>query len=190
MSQSENEKEETKESLSSSTNASHLSSDPSSDASSESSPQPSSDAQDDEDEFKYHPGYLYVDWDGDFWADHDEDCHGRIDTNAMRREYPGGFVWDCCGAHGDEKGCSVRSREATPIAEKYATSPEPSLDEAEYHHPGFLEVDWDGDFWADHDEDCHGPIDTKTNRKDYPEGFVWNCCGKIGTFAEGCVRSN
>ncbi|RTE68946.1 hypothetical protein BHE90_016676 [Fusarium euwallaceae] len=48
------------------------------------------------------------------------------------------------------------------------------------YHSGELEVDWDGDFWADHDENCHGPIDTEENREDYPEGFFWTCCDKPG----------
>jgi len=48
-----------------------------------------------------------------------------------------------------------------------------------------MEVDWDGDFWADHDEDCHGPIDNESNREEYPEGFIWTCCDKNGE-VEGC----
>ncbi|KAK7756636.1 hypothetical protein SLS62_001473 [Diatrype stigma] len=50
-----------------------------------------------------------------------------------------------------------------------------------------LEVDDDNDFWADHDEDCHGTIDTDEMREEFPEGFFWNCCDKPGT-AEGCTR--
>lgn len=34
----------------------------------------------------------------------------------------------------------------------------------------------DGDFWADHDERCHGPIDTPENVAAFPEGFIWDCC--------------
>ena len=52
---------------------------------------------------------------------------------------------------------------------------------------GELEVDDENDFWADHDEDCHGTIDTPEMREEYPEGFFWNCCDKPGT-AEGCTR--
>jgi hypothetical protein len=40
------------------------------------------------------------------------------------------------------------------------------------------EVNWDSDFWADHDEDCHGTIDTEENREEFPEGFIWSCCEK------------
>ena len=137
-------------------------------------------------QYKYHPGDLQVDWAA--WPDHDERCHGRIDTNANRREYPENFTWDCCDKHGDESGCELRSRPATPIDDKYETSPEPSLDEDEYYHPGYLEVDWEA--WPDHDEDCHGPIDTKTNRGEYPEGFMWSCCGKNGTYTQGCCRQD
>jgi hypothetical protein len=43
---------------------------------------------------------LEVDFDSGFWADHDEDCHGSIDTDEMRKEFPDGFIWDCCDKHG------------------------------------------------------------------------------------------
>lgn len=52
---------------------------------------------------------------------------------------------------------------------------------------GRLEVDDENDFWADHDEDCHGTIDTPEMREEYPEGFFWTCCDKLGT-DEGCTR--
>ncbi|KAI0454731.1 hypothetical protein F5B21DRAFT_473958 [Xylaria acuta] len=64
---------------------------------------------------------------------------------------------------------------------------EDNHDTACRYHDGDLEVDDDGDFWADHDEDCHGPIDTDENRVQYPEGFVWSCCGKVG-YRGGCTR--
>eukprot|EP01084_Bolivina_argentea_P023850 44544_1 len=75
--------------------------------------------------YKYHPGDLEVDWYA--WPDHDEECHGRIDTNANRREYPENFKWNCCDEQGNESGCESRSNPATPLSEKYATSPEPLL---------------------------------------------------------------
>jgi hypothetical protein len=52
-------------------------------------------------------GSQEVDEDGDFWADHDERCHGTIDTDEMREQYPEGFVWDCCDEPGDAIGCRV-----------------------------------------------------------------------------------
>lgn len=55
------------------------------------------------------------------------------------------------------------------------------------HHPGKLEVDRESDYWADHDEDCHGPIDTNENRREFPDGFRWSCCNKLGD-EDGCVR--
>ncbi|KAL7784098.1 cytochrome P450 [Trichoderma ceciliae] len=56
-------------------------------------------------ECRYHSGQLEVDWHGDFWADHDENCHGIIDMDEMREEYPEGFVWTCCNKEGGEEGC-------------------------------------------------------------------------------------
>ena len=133
----------------------------------------------------HHPGSLEVDLDRYDWPDHDEDCHGVIDSNALRREYPEHYTWGCCGKAGHKRGCT-RGR-GPSLEEKYATSEGPSSDEdVEMHHPGQLEVDWDGDYWADHDEDCHGrSIDTKSNRREHPEGFVWSCCGEVGN-ADGC----
>jgi hypothetical protein len=52
-------------------------------------------------------GELEVDWEGDFWADHDERCHGIIDSEESRKEHPEGFIWDCCDEEGDEEGCEV-----------------------------------------------------------------------------------
>jgi hypothetical protein len=50
-----------------------------------------------------HTGELEPDFDE--WPDHDERCHGRIDTAANRRDFPNGFVWSCCGARGDGEPC-------------------------------------------------------------------------------------
>ena len=52
-------------------------------------------------------GNLDVDDSNDFWADHDEDCHGIIDTDEMREEFPDGFMWDCCEELGGTEGCTV-----------------------------------------------------------------------------------
>ncbi|KAL7907740.1 hypothetical protein GGI35DRAFT_454697 [Trichoderma velutinum] len=53
----------------------------------------------------YHDGELDVNDEDDFWADHDEDCHGIIDTDEMREEFPEGFKWNCCNQSGEAKGC-------------------------------------------------------------------------------------
>ncbi len=53
---------------------------------------------------------------------------------------------------------------------------------------GDLEPDYDSDFWADHDEQCHGIIDSEFCRSEYPEGFVWDCCNKPGDDDEGCTQ--
>ena len=48
---------------------------------------------------------------------------------------------------------------------------------------GEREADYESDFWADHDENCHGRINELED--EYPQGFVWTCCDEIGT-ADGC----
>ncbi|KAJ0107451.1 hypothetical protein J7T55_007640 [Diaporthe amygdali] len=61
-----------------------------------------------------------------------------------------------------------------------------------YHYGKWeMEVcdDEENDFWADHDEDCHGLIDTKEMREEYPEGFTWDCCYQVGT-APGCTKGH
>lgn len=59
-------------------------------------------------------GDLEPDYEGDFWADHDEDCHGEIDSDDMRKEFPEGFRWDCCNKLGDEPGCRTTEHTASP----------------------------------------------------------------------------
>ncbi|CAL8583818.1 hypothetical protein XPA_009435 [Xanthoria parietina] len=44
----------------------------------------------------YHPEETEVDYDAATWVDHDEDCHGTIDSEEMRREFPEAFIYPCC----------------------------------------------------------------------------------------------
>ncbi|KAH6603185.1 cytochrome p450 [Trichoderma cornu-damae] len=67
---------------------------------------------------RYHSGDMEVDWDGDCWADHDEDCHGAIDTEEMREEHPSGFFWNCCDRSGEQEGCRLGRHEADPSKSK------------------------------------------------------------------------
>lgn len=50
-------------------------------------------------------------------------------------------------------------------------------------HPGEREPDYKSETWWDHDEDCHGRISDLED--EYPEGFKYSCCDRVGT-AEGC----
>ncbi|KAI4694380.1 hypothetical protein J4E81_006597 [Alternaria sp. BMP 2799] len=61
--------------------------------------------------------------DEDFWTDHDEDCHGEIDTEEMREEYPEGFVWSCCKGYGDAKGCRTDPHEPRSAKRSRTESP-------------------------------------------------------------------
>jgi hypothetical protein len=40
------------------------------------------------------------------------------------------------------------------------------------HVTGRKELDSMSDFWADHDEDCHGNMESFSDDMDYAEGFV------------------
>ena len=52
--------------------------------------------------------------------------------------------------------------------------------------PGELEANYDA--FVDWDEDVHGEIDTRENRRSYPENFIWTCCDRDGT-QPGCVSA-
>lgn len=68
-------------------------------------------------------GELEIYNDEDFWTDHDEDCHGEIDTEEMREEYPEGFVWSCCKGYGDAKGCRTDPHEPRSAKRSRTESP-------------------------------------------------------------------
>lgn len=69
-------------------------------------------------ECSYHNGELEPDYESDFWADHDEDCHGTIDSDWCRKEYPDGFIWTCCEKTGTEEGCKLGRHESDPLKNK------------------------------------------------------------------------
>ena len=54
-------------------------------------------------------------------------------------------------------------------------------------HDDELEVDDDKYDWPDHDEDCHGVIDSFDMRLEYPENFTWACCDEDGGVTDGCT---
>ncbi|KAI9738722.1 MAG: hypothetical protein M1834_008227 [Cirrosporium novae-zelandiae] len=57
-------------------------------------------------------------------------------------------------------------------------SAEKNFDGACLWHPGKKEPDFSGDFWADHDEECHGNISDLAD--EFPEGFRYTCCNQLG----------
>ncbi|KAH8704078.1 hypothetical protein BGW36DRAFT_458210 [Talaromyces proteolyticus] len=44
------------------------------------------------------------------------------------------------------------------------------------YHPEYCEAD--SDEFPDHDERCHGPMDTPENRENFPDRFVFECCDR------------
>ncbi|KAI1753970.1 hypothetical protein F4782DRAFT_494610 [Xylaria castorea] len=92
-------------------------------------------------------------------------------------------------AGGHQKGGKRKAQSAIMICVQCQDPfhEEDNHDKACRYHDGDLEVDDENDFWADHDENCHGTIDTNENRIEYPEGFVWNCCDKLG-HRSGCTQ--
>lgn len=72
-----------------------------------------------------------MDYEGYFWADHDERCHGPIDTADMREKYPDGFEWTCCGDLGSAGGCKRGRHQADPCKSKKGSYSSESEDEVE-----------------------------------------------------------
>ncbi|OAA81751.1 NACHT and WD domain protein [Akanthomyces lecanii RCEF 1005] len=48
------------------------------------------------------------------WADHDERCHGPIDTEEHKRIYPEAFDWDCCEEARNSSGCELAQHRTEP----------------------------------------------------------------------------
>ena len=63
-------------------------------------------------------GDMEPDYDSHVWADHDERCHGTIDSDFCRKEYPDGFIWDCCEQTGSAVGCKEGEHKADPRTSK------------------------------------------------------------------------
>ncbi|KAI9036442.1 uncharacterized protein KD926_001785 [Aspergillus affinis] len=67
----------------------------------------------------YHPDCGYPDED-DFFVDHDENCHGPMDTEENRMAYPEGFIYECCNGNGKEPCTTDWHREAEPMKRRRA----------------------------------------------------------------------
>jgi hypothetical protein len=50
---------------------------------------------------------------------------------------------------------------------------------------GRKDADYDSSFWDDHDENCHGRFEDLVDESEFQEGFIWDCCDKLGDH-EGC----
>lgn len=87
-------------------------------------------------------------------------CDAEYDVNAAQED-------DECSFHPGEFGYSV----GRGLLTSETRAGELEVNEEEF-------VDWD--------ENCHGPMDTTLNRRQYPENFMWSCCDADGT-APGCV---
>jgi hypothetical protein len=146
----------------------------------------SSSEEEEEEEELHHPGELEPAEDG--FVDWDDACHGDRNSNRVKRENPDEYEWTCCGLRGSSAGCTTG--EGWTLAERYMSSPEPNFPAGETRHPGDLEVNYESGTWDDWDENCHGKIDTKSNKSEYPDGFTWTCCGKEGTYASGCEEGS
>jgi hypothetical protein len=91
------------------------------------------------------------------WADHDEDCHGTIDTNEMREDFPDGFAWTCCDKLGSEPGCKRGRHQSNPekskkgMWESESENSEEEDDESSEEDDSDLEDDLEDDLEGDYD---------------------------------------
>ena len=53
-----------------------------------------------------------MDYDGEFWWDHDENCHGTYESFEDDPEAQEGFTWSCCETTGDNEGCKITKHKA------------------------------------------------------------------------------
>ncbi|KAF3905141.1 hypothetical protein ABW21_db0206957 [Orbilia brochopaga] len=53
----------------------------------------------------YHPGEPEPD--EDFFVDYDEEMSGRIDDPLTMKEFPDGYIMDCCNKRLSDKGCKI-----------------------------------------------------------------------------------
>ncbi|KAH8778072.1 hypothetical protein BGZ57DRAFT_347927 [Hyaloscypha finlandica] len=128
---------------------------------------------------RWHSGEKEAYHDDDFWADHDEDCHGDIDSFIDDFDYAEGFKWSCCDELGDNEGCKSTKHKATVNEirncgrrfDVYDNEAKSCL-----HHPRGVDIDNEGEHWCDWDEDCHGDIWSLRDDPDHADGFMWSCC--------------
>jgi hypothetical protein len=57
-------------------------------------------------------GRKEVNYGAEFWADHDENCHGTCESFEDDPEAQGGFTWSCCETTGDNEGCKITKHKA------------------------------------------------------------------------------
>lgn len=69
--------------------------------------------------FLQQTGRKELDYDGDFWADHDDDCHGNPEDFIDAEDYAEGFIYSCCQKLGDAPGCQATTHKAAMIIESY-----------------------------------------------------------------------
>lgn len=67
-------------------------------------------------------GKLEVDW--DVWEDHDEDVHGEMDPEELRREFPVNYTYSCCDEDGTAGGCqTTRHKQKEQVSKRARNSP-------------------------------------------------------------------
>ncbi|CAI6025970.1 unnamed protein product [Clonostachys chloroleuca] len=63
------------------------------------------------------------------WDDHDDDCHGEIDSDYMREEHPEGYIWSCCDKNGKEPADFTRGHHESDPAKAWKEASQVDSDE-------------------------------------------------------------
>ncbi|KAJ9302646.1 hypothetical protein DTO271G3_20 [Paecilomyces variotii] len=66
---------------------------------------------------RYHPEFSEPDY--DLFVDHDEDCHGTIDSSEMREAFPEKYIYPCRDRTGVEEPCTVDWHRESDYAKKF-----------------------------------------------------------------------
>jgi len=122
------------------------------------------------------PGTLKRAWSEKDKDDDDEECEG--------------YIGHAESDYSDEQTEAPASRQRFEICKQCNREYDVLLNDKKscIWHSDILIEDYDHDLWADHDERCHGPVDTPENRRNHPEGFIWQCCEEQGN-VKGCETS-
>ncbi|KAK6336984.1 hypothetical protein TWF718_009771 [Orbilia javanica] len=117
------------------------------------------DEENDEEACSYHPGEFDPDRE-DFFADHDEEIHGRLDDEDMFATYPQGYHMSCCGDRGDTVGCYTGQHVGGNRKLKSSGSDDDEADE------GDEEADADANGETDRRENGKGAGSEQDSKKD------------------------
>lgn len=161
-------------------------------------------------------GSKIPDDDDSVWDDYDAEIQGSPYGKQDDPDYEDGFIWSCCSKKPWDEGCKKTRHKcadnvvttANPFKPQSHGSTVPQTPKKDFckhckqkyspaerfttwctttYHPGDKTVDYDAEIWAEHDEDCHGPMDMFIDDPLYKRGMMWECC-ELPLNSKGCEQ--